>query len=81
MELRAPEGQETLRVIITDLTEAFSDVDHDDIAAVARHEFEELSARSKAPSFVGIISERKARERIRTARLEALGRLNITQAS
>jgi len=81
MNLQAPEGKDTLRVIITDLTEAFSDVDHDDIAAVARHEFEELSARSKAPSFVGILSERRARERIRTARLEAIGRLSMTQAS
>jgi hypothetical protein len=81
VEAAAQNGREALRVIITDLTRAFSDVDHSDIAAVARYEFEELSARSKAPSFVGILSERRARERIRTARLEALSRQSMTQAS
>ena len=81
MELPAPDGREALKVIISDLTDTFGDVDRGDIAAVAQHEFDELSARSKAPSFVGILSERRARERIRLARLEALNLRSMTQAS
>ena len=81
MEMPAPDGTEALRLIITDLTRTFTDVDHDDIAAVARHEFEQLSARSKAPTFVGILAERRARDRIRMARLAALEQQSATQAS
>ena len=59
-----PNPDEMIRSITLELVDDFGDIDQHHIATVAREEFDALAARSKAPAFVGILSERRARQRL-----------------
>jgi hypothetical protein len=59
-----PNPDEMIRTITLELVDDFREVDQDRVATVAREEFDALAARSKAPAFVGILSERRARQRL-----------------
>ncbi len=64
MSVVEPDAEEAIRMIVTDLADDFSELDPDEVTTVAREEFTRLSARSKAPAFVGILSERRTRDRL-----------------
>ena len=64
MDVEEPDAEVTIQLIVTDVSEEFSDLDQTEITTIAREEFTALAARSKAPAFVGILSERRTRERL-----------------
>ncbi len=64
MDVSEPESENTIGMIVTDLSLIFSDVDPTEITAVAREEFDRVTAQSRVPTFVGILSERRARDRL-----------------
>ena len=59
-----PDPEETIRSITLELVDTFDGVDRDRIATMAREEYSHLAATSKAPAFLGILSERRVRDRL-----------------
>jgi len=68
MSVMEPDAEDAIRLIVTDLADDFSDIDPLEVTTVAREEFTRLSATSKAPAFVGILSERRTRDRLTQSR-------------
>ena len=64
MDLPKPDPDAALRVIVEELIDDFSDLEPTEVGTVAREEFEDQAAHSKVPGFVGILSERRARDRL-----------------
>lgn len=64
MNLMEPRVDDAIRVVVEKLTHDFPDVDDDIVRSVAREAYDTIAARTKAPTFVGILAERRARHRL-----------------
>ena len=67
MSVMEPDAEEAIRSIVTDLADDFG-IGSAVLTTVAREEFTRLSATSRAPAFVGILSERRTRDRLMQSR-------------
>jgi hypothetical protein len=64
MDLPEPEHDEALQVVVDNLIAEFPHLDVEVVRSVARDEYDRIAAESKAPSFIGILAERQARDRL-----------------
>ena len=71
MDLPAPDEETMIKVAVADLDDRLPSIDKSRIEESVRHRVQDLSARARVKTFVGIIAERQARadlERSRTSR-------------
>ena len=62
VDLPEPNPDEAIRVVVETLQREFEHHDPAVVEAIVRRGFEELEAQSKAPSFIGVLAERLARD-------------------
>jgi hypothetical protein len=59
-----PTSEEQIRQLTRDIANDYGYLGVDEIEATTRRTFEELAARTKAPAFVGILTERRVRQQL-----------------
>jgi hypothetical protein len=59
-----PTTEDQIRRLTQDIASDYATIGVDEIEATTRRTFEELFARSKAPAFVGILTERRVRRQL-----------------
>ena len=59
-----PTPEEQIRQLTRAIATDYGSVGVEEIEATTRKAFQELSARSKAPAFVGILTERRVRQQL-----------------
>jgi hypothetical protein len=59
-----PTTEDQIRQLTRAIASDYGSIGVDEIEATTRKAFEELSARSKAPAFVGILTERRVRRQL-----------------
>lgn len=62
MDVPEPDQDEAIKVVVDSLRLEFESHDPAVVEAIVRRGFEEVQEESKAPSFVGILAERLARD-------------------
>jgi hypothetical protein len=63
-EVIEPTTEDQIRQLTRSIACDYGSIGVDEIEATTRKAFEELSARSKAPAFVGILTERRVRQQL-----------------
>jgi hypothetical protein len=59
-----PTSEDQIRLLTRAIANDYGSIGVDEIEATTRKTFEELAARSKAPAFVGILTERRVRQQL-----------------